>query len=475
MAAKARVLSVLSDSDFSTKLYHKLPKKCIKLPEDIPKHHYPTSFIKLLPKTYCDLGVITEYLLRKDITTETLKTITQQICQIDIPDKVLKLKTVQRYLTSVKNTKELLLTHIGNETILYDTTVTRENCQIEGHPDVLTDTHVFEIKTSGKIKDSWKSFLLQVFTYAALHDSIKTLHLVFPLQEYIWTFEITESSWPKKKEFIDLLLSYAKPSEESFELSQDFAYSLLKEYPIGSHISKSKTIHGSLLNLDYQRPYQLFLTRAVALSITEMDIQITKDYLKSHNINLYVHAPYLLNLCIEPHTENDYVVQCLQKHMEISAASGIKGVVVHVGKYCDKEKSVALENMRTNIKRILEKTKPECPLLLETPAGQGSELLTSYQEFMEFMDSFQDDRFGMCLDTCHVFANGDQPYDYLKTILENPNWKKYLKLIHFNDSKPDFNSKVDRHAFIGFGKIPQEQLLSIAQTAFENNIPMLTE
>ena len=79
------------------------------------------------------------------------------------------------------------------------------------------------------------------------------------------------------------------------------------------------------------------------------------------------------------------------------------------------------------------------------------------------------------IDSECVFANGDQPYDYLKRILENSNWKKYLKLIHFNDSKPGFNSKVDRHAFIGFGKIPQEQLLSIAQMAFEYRIPMLTE
>lgn len=479
MATKTRVLSALSDSDFSTKLYHKLPsKKLLKIPEDLPKHHYPTTFINSLPNTYCDFGIITEYLLRKDsedINVDTLKNITKHICQLDIPDKVLKLKTVQRYLTSIKNTKQLLITHIKDETIQYDTTVTRDNCQIEGHPDLLTDTHVFEVKTSGKIKDSWKSFLLQVFTYAALQDSIKKVHLVLPLQEYIWTFDLSDSTWPKKKEFINLLLSYQKPSEESISMCQDFAYSLLRQYPIGSHISKSKTIHGSLLDLDYQRPYQLFLTRAVAVTITERDIEITKDFIKTHNINLYVHAPYLLNLCIEPNTENDYVVQCLQKHMEISASAGIKGVIVHVGKYCDKEKSIALENMRTNIKRILENTQPECPLLLETPAGQGSELLTSTIEFMEFVDSFQDDRFGMCLDTCHVFANGDQPYDYLKIILDNSNWKKYLKLIHFNDSKPDFNSKVDRHAFIGFGKIPQEQLLSIAETAFEYGIPMLTE
>jgi deoxyribonuclease IV len=470
MATKTRVLSALSNSEFANKLYHKLPpRKYIKIPDALAKHHYPSSLIKLLPNTYCDFGVVTELLLREEeITIHTLKNIIQHNYNIIIPDKTLKLMTTTRYINSVIATKNLLDSLTQDEERLYNTVVSDDNCEIEGHPDLISNNQIFEIKTSGKIKDSWKMFLLQVFTYAALTNDIKKVHLVLPLQEYIWSFEITDSSWPKKKEFMELLKSYAKPSEDN----KAFASEILNNYQIGTHISKSKSIHGSLLFIeDFTRPYQLFLTKVVQVKINDLDIQQSKLFIEEQKLKLYFHAPYLLNLCIDPYSENDYVVECLIKHMQCGFSIGVKGVVVHVGKQCGRDKKVALENMKQNILRILEHTHPSCPLLLETPAGQGSELLTSSQEFIDFVTSINDIRIGICLDTCHVFATGYNPYEYFLKLLET----NYLKLIHFNDSMNDLNSRVDRHAFIGFGKIPKGELINIANTASQMNIPMIIE
>jgi deoxyribonuclease-4 len=89
--------------------------------------------------------------------------------------------------------------------------------------------------------------------------------------------------------------------------------------------------------------------------------------------------------------------------------------------------------------------------LLETPAGAGTELLTKIEDFINFVKKINHPNFGICMDTCHVFASGYDPYNYLCKLIEND---LIPILIHFNDSKMELASRKDRHEFIGKGKIP---------------------
>lgn len=153
--------------------------------------------------------------------------------------------------------------------------------------------------------------------------------------------------------------------------------------------------------------------------------------------------------------------------------AGFKGVVVHVGKSTNKDPIKAIQNMKDNLKTAMEHATAECPILLETPAGQGSETLTSETEFIEFVLEFQDPRLRICVDTCHVFATGKQPLNYIQRITKYN--KKLLKLIHFNDSATPCGSCVDRHAFVGMGHIGIEQMSAIGNHCYEHNLPMLIE
>jgi deoxyribonuclease-4 len=140
-----------------------------------------------------------------------------------------------------------------------------------------------------------------------------------------------------------------------------------------------------------------------------------------------------------------------------------------------------MQTMRANIAKALEHASPSCPLLLETPAGQGTELLTGREEFLDFIESFKDERIRACIDTCHVFAcknptdpdgNGHDPLEYIKEGVKRSN---LVKLVHFNDSLEACGSCKDRHAFVGTGHIGFETMQAIAEFCMDKTIPMVIE
>ena len=224
-------------------------------------------------------------------------------------------------------------------------------------------------------------------------------------------------------------------------------------------------------------PAQIFISnpQSTKVSTDPKDLDATSLYLKQMKpeARLFIHAPYIINLSYEPGTSNDYPVTCLQETLKAGAAAGAKGVVVHVGKSTKQDPDVALENMFTNIMKALEAASPSCPLLLETPAGQGTELLTTYDDFLTFVQTVDHPNLKICVDTCHVFATGQCPLGYLQALLKDA--PELLHLVHYNDSKECCGSCKDRHAFVGTGEIGLEKMTNIAKLCSTNNIPMVIE
>ena len=125
-------------------------------------------------------------------------------------------------------------------------------------------------------------------------------------------------------------------------------------------------------------------------------------------------------------------------------------------------KELAIQNMKQNILEILNLASNSSPFILETPAGQGIELLITYQEFSDFYKDIikfdTKNKFKICIDTCHVFAAGNDPYDYIQ------NWiidhgKESIALIHFNDSCGKQGCKKDRHKTPGEGEIGKKCII----------------
>ncbi len=210
-------------------------------------------------------------------------------------------------------------------------------------------------------------------------------------------------------------------------------------------------------------------------------------YIKNNHIHLLVHASYSINIA-RNWKSSDSMVQQFITEIHKSSDVGAFAIVIHTGKHLDLSISEALNNMYSLLLYVHSKTiKSNVQILIETPAGQGTETLVHINDFCKFMNKFYahpnkeiKERFGICVDTCHIFAAGhdirtkQQTYFFYDTIEKAIGVDK-IKACHINDSKKGIGSKIDRHANVGYGEIGSEPLKRIIKFMKSLNIPIIFE
>src|SRR3954471_8372049 len=180
-------------------------------------------------------------------------------------------------------------------------------------------------------------------------------------------------------------------------------------------------------------------------------------------IDLYVHAPYIINVATTNNRIRIPSRKLLQQHVDAAASIGAKGLIVHgghVNKTDDPEKGF------DNWRKAVEATELRLPLLIENTAG-GDNAMTRYLErigrvwdAISSADGF--DMVGFCLDTCHAHAGGNE----LATVVEDVvKITGKVDLVHCNDSRDEFDSGADRHANIGHGRIDPDALAAVVREA----------
>ncbi len=481
-----RVRQILSNLNVNQKTALKklLPPK-LSVPE-CTTHKYPSALLGVLPEDevgkYAHLGILTEQLLRMPSGEITLQTLLEMMrgylatCTLDMENKITKSVTTQPYLDCVKATRVALEGVLRSSAEEGDLKYEEEIVfgSVAGHPDMWNKTQVFEVKTTGMLKDNWTSFLFQAFAYGALMPSAKDIYLVLPLQKLVWHYSL--AGWSKREEFRTFLTSWSTTAQTDKVVSHIQASLLCATHEIGSHVGKAKTLTDTVRSVAHSpAPYQIFLSGPQNSNIkaTDEDLASALALVEQSGARIFVHSQYLINLA-NKENQDAWHEKLLIKNLQVCRAFGGKGVVVHVGKSVKLPKAEAIEQMRSAIGRCLEHATAECPLLLETPAGQGTELLTDMKEFLDFVESFGTPKLRMCLDTCHVFASGHDPKIYLETALSRPG---LLKLVHYNDSLGTCGSCVDRHAHIasGEGLIGFPKMSEIASICTAHDIPMIIE
>ncbi len=217
-------------------------------------------------------------------------------------------------------------------------------------------------------------------------------------------------------------------------------------------------------------------------NITDEEAGEFKKYAKQAGLKYFVaHSSYLLNFA-KSVKKNKWALDLLINDLECTHKLGGDGVVLHLGKYLDMDKKTAFRNIKESIHKILDATrKTNLPILLETTAGQGTEIGFKFDELQEIYQVInRHQRIKFCIDTCHIFTAG---YDLRtkKTVKETfDQWNKIIGInkiacIHLNDSKKDLGSRVDRHEILGKGKIGKTGLTEVAKFAKKHNIPLLLE
>ena len=232
---------------------------------------------------------------------------------------------------------------------------------------------------------------------------------------------------------------------------------------IGAHINREKTIVKTMeaITKNGGNCLQLFVSNPRSASLVNIDNYINtaddiKEYSNKNNFKTIIHSSYTINLARDFKNgkravpiDECFWVQLLLHELKISHLINSLGVVVHVGKHTTLSYEYGLENMRIALEYIIDvlhmnniKTK----IIIETPAGQGSELLTDLHDFIAFYNSFTNEQkkyLGICLDTAHVWAAGYEISEAYEIIC-NKNANDLIA-IHLNNSIVAKGSNVDRH------------------------------
>lgn len=453
----------------------KLMPRRLGVPEEPDGVRYPTALLAALPKgeEYSLAGHITEDMLRLppvDVTADRLVAVATARYPALNGAKVVNSKTTEPYLEHIRQTRMKI--RMAARGVIRGEEEVGTGGPVVGHPDMRTADQIFEIKMTGQLKQNWPDFLFQVFCYAALDPAVNDVYLVLPLQEIVWHCAVHD--WANRAAFRDAI--YAAANRKNASQGAGLAAALLiANYRIGSHMSKQKSLVDTVCSLPTDRPSQIFLAgpQSSHLNIADAELTGARAAVTSRAVPVYIHSAYIINLCTSAGVNDDFHTTLLRKTLRYGTAMGARGVVVHVGKSTTQDLQIAMANMRSNIIATLEDATTDCPLLLETPAGQGTEVLRTWAEFAAFVADINDDRLRVCIDTCHVFACGANPLDYLQRFLaEHPS---LTKLIHFNDSATPCGSCLDRHAFCGEGHIGIEGMTAIATAAHNAGLPMVIE
>lgn len=190
------------------------------------------------------------------------------------------------------------------------------------------------------------------------------------------------------------------------------------------------------------------------------------DELRGASIPIYVHAPYLINLCADNNRVRIPSRKILQDTCDAASDVGAAAVVVHGG-------HVTGEGPQTEglirWRKALDALDTDMTVLIENTAGGDKALARRVEWVKRLWEEIGEFGVGFVLDTCHSWAGGEPFEGLVERVLEATG---RIDLVHANDSKDPFDSRRDRHQNLGAGKIPAEDL---ARTIAAAGAPVVVE
>jgi deoxyribonuclease IV len=197
---------------------------------------------------------------------------------------------------------------------------------------------------------------------------------------------------------------------------------------------------------------------------------------------LLIHAVYLLNCASEDEEICAKSKTSLIASLQAGALLGAHGVVLHAGSALKgtADPGPALERAATTIREALEESE-QCPLHLENTAGGGGTLGRSFEELARMIElAGGDERLGVCLDSCHLYASGYDVRDAERLAAVLDDFDSIVGLdrlgsLHVNDCKTALGSNSDRHAPLGEGEIGQEGIAAFLSEPRFEGLPCVFE
>jgi deoxyribonuclease-4 len=190
------------------------------------------------------------------------------------------------------------------------------------------------------------------------------------------------------------------------------------------------------------------------------------EALRNSPIPVYVHSPYLINVCADNNRVRVPSRRILQETCDAAAEVGAEAVIVHGGHVTgDGPQEDGIERWR----KALDPLDTQVPVFIENTAGGDKAVARRVEWIAKLFDEIGDYGVGFVLDTCHIWAGGEPLDEVVPRIMKATG---RIDLVHANDSKDPFDSRRDRHENLGKGQIPSHQL---ALMIVEAGAPVVVE
>lgn len=253
---------------------------------------------------------------------------------------------------------------------------------------------------------------------------------------------------------------------------------------IGCHLSASKgyLFMGKKALSIGANTFQFFTRNprgSKAKAMDPKDAAALMELAREHNFApILGHAPYTLNPCSTEAYVREFALLVMSEDLERMEHLPDNLYNFHPGNHGGQGVEAGIEHI-THLLNTVLRADQSTTVLLETMAGKGSEVGSSFEEIRTILNGVTlVDKMGVCLDTCHLYSAGYDIVNDLDGVLEQFDrviGLKNLKAIHLNDSLTPYASRKDRHAKIGEGSIGIKGLVNIINHPQLRHLPFYLE
>jgi len=193
------------------------------------------------------------------------------------------------------------------------------------------------------------------------------------------------------------------------------------------------------------------------------------------------HDSYLINLASPDRWLWERSARCFEGELRRCAALQLEYLVTHPGNATDGDLESGLARNADGLARALGLVEGPTIVLLELTAGSGTSVGATFERLAAIIRRLpdeQEERIGVCFDTCHAFAAGYDLVDDWDGV-----WARFddvlgldrLRLFHVNDSKHPLGSHKDRHEHLGQGTLGVEPFRRLMNDERFGRVPKLLE
>jgi deoxyribonuclease-4 len=191
------------------------------------------------------------------------------------------------------------------------------------------------------------------------------------------------------------------------------------------------------------------------------------------------HASYLINLCATDDAVRGRSRTAFRDELVRCDALEIPFLCLHPGSHMGAGEEKGIAAIAENVRAALD-APGRAMVLFENTAGQGTNLGWRFEHLAELLQLVGSDRAGVCIDTCHLFAAGNdlrgaKAYEATMRALDDTVGLARVRAFHLNDSKHDLGSRRDRHEHIGEGAIGEDAFRRLVNDARFAEHPALLE